>query len=109
MRWRKPRLLSCSTPHSYFPTVYEPTVFENYVHGASSPAGFRVSLVEWVANTIAVQISSSTVSISSSRCGIPPGKKNSTGYGVSRMVSIASPDAVSAWGQYTDGSQTTPT
>ena len=28
-----------NTRHSYFPTVYEPTVFENYVHGASSLAG----------------------------------------------------------------------
>lgn len=25
------------TLHSYFPTVYEPTVFENYVHGTFGP------------------------------------------------------------------------
>lgn len=31
--------------NSYFPTVYEPTVFENYVHGASAPQGDSDTLV----------------------------------------------------------------
>jgi hypothetical protein len=43
--WHISRSRSCSKPHRYFPTVYEPTVFENYVHGASVVAGNKCHTV----------------------------------------------------------------
>jgi hypothetical protein len=37
-------IVFCSTRHRYFPTVYEPTVFENYVHGTTFP---RIGHIRW--------------------------------------------------------------
>ena len=35
----------------YFPTVYEPTVFENYVHGTYDPTAFTLGLRSSPRNT----------------------------------------------------------
>lgn len=67
---------------SYFPTVYEPTVFENYVHGMSSlkPNNFCIYL-------ILGQISLSTMYISNFRSGTQQARKSSIDYGPFHMVS----------------------
>jgi hypothetical protein len=72
----KTSLLNVFT-RGYFPTVYEPTVFENYVHGMTRPSAVLLDRRPRVLTL--PQTSLSIMCTLSSLCGTRPARRSLTG------------------------------